>query len=77
MSDIEFRFVQPNEFDDWRYEVHYKDGIHYLSIIYDDGQWCVSDLIEHGLITVTGLKKLETKIAELNSTTKPKNIFGF
>ena len=60
MSDIEFRFVQPNEFDDWRYEVHYKDGIHYLSIIYD-----------------TGLKKLETKIAELNSTTKPKNIFGF
>ena len=26
MSDIEFRFVQPNEFDDWHYEVHYKDG---------------------------------------------------
>ena len=32
MSDIEFRFVQPNEFDDWHYEVHYKDGIHYLRL---------------------------------------------
>lgn len=77
MSDIEFRFVQPNEFDDWYYEVHYKDGIHYLNIVYDGGEWCVAHLVDDGLITHTGLKKLLNKITELNATTKQKNRFGF
>lgn len=76
MSDIEFRFVQPNEFDDWYYEV-YDNLVHYINIIYNDGEWCAHNLKYRDCITQEGLKNLLNKIKELNAATKPKNRFGF
>lgn len=76
MGDIEFRFVQPNEFDDWYYECIDHDG-YWGDIFYSEGEWSFC-IIKEGIgITQAGLEKILRKIEELNATTKPKNRFGF
>lgn len=75
MKDIEFRFVQPNEFDDWYYE--YYHGRRLCNLVYYDGEWCIATISPGVLLTEYGLEKLIEKINELNKNTKPKNKFGF
>jgi len=76
MSDIEFRFVQPNEFDDWYYE-YYSNGKHLYNVIYYEREWCFAMLTDGIFLNDYGLEVCLAKIQALNTTTKPKNWLGF
>lgn len=76
MSDIEFRFVQPNEFDDWYYQF-YESGLHGYNVVYQNHQWHMCHLTKGNGLTEKGLRNCLNKVTELNRTTKPKNRFGF
>ena len=77
MSDIEFRFVQPNEFADYYYEHYDGNNGHVCDLWYEHKTWHVARLRSNIGLTEKGLIILLNKIKELNATTKPKNRFGF
>lgn len=74
---MRFELVQPDEFDEYYYEIISDDGEPDGIIDFDVDGWVLDELYYDRIFNVDELIQVTNKITELNSATKADKLFGF